>query len=71
MVLKLTFSVDYEDARPLYLPMGLVAQGLPSPKYPPPPPKFSHNIYLYLGVTFYFTHSYITKTLKNTFKKWF
>ena len=52
MVLKLTFSVDYEDARarPLYLPMGLVAQGLPSPKYPPTLLPNSPIIYICIWV---------------------
>ena len=64
MVLKLTFSVDYEDAHP-QCPW---ASPTPAQNNPPFSPKFSHNIYIYICIwvlRFYFTHSDITKTLKK------
>ena len=51
MVLKLTFSVDYEDAHPHVL--GLCPRASPTPaqkKTPPFSPKFSHNIYICIWV---------------------
>ena len=42
MVLKLTFSVDYEDAHP-QCPW---ASPTPAQNNPPFSPKFSHNIYI-------------------------
>ena len=48
MVLKLTFSVDYEDAHPHVQGQCALGLALPLPKKNPPPfsPKFSHNIYI-------------------------
>ena len=47
MVLKLTFSVDYEDAHPQCL-RAICPRASPTPAQNNPPfsPKFSHNIYI-------------------------
>ena len=51
MVLKLTFSVDYEDAHPHALGQCPRASPTPAQKTPPPfSPKFSHNIYICIWV---------------------
>ena len=52
MVLKLTFSVDYEDAHPHVQGQCALGLALPLPKKNPPPfsPKFSHNIYICIWV---------------------
>ena len=51
MVLKLTFSVDYEDAHPHVLGLCPRASPTPAQKNPPPfSPKFSHNIYICIWV---------------------
>ena len=51
MVLKLTFSVDYEDAHPHVLGQCPRASPTPAQKKPPPfSPKFSHNIYICIWV---------------------
>ena len=64
MVLKLTFSVDYEDAHP-QCPW---ASPTPAQNNPPFSPKFSHNIYiyLYLGVTILFHAFRYYKNFKKT-----
>ena len=51
MVLKLTFSVDYEDAHPHVLEHCPRASPTPAQKKNPPfSPKFSHNIYICIWV---------------------
>ena len=68
MVLKLTFSVDYEDAHPHVLEQCALGLALPLPKITHPFPPNSPIIYIYICIwvlRFYFTHSDITKTLKK------
>ena len=51
MVLKLTFSVDYEDAHPHVLGQCCPrASPTPAQNNPPFSPKFSHNIYICIWV---------------------